>query len=73
MARQAGAGGVAAQSLRVVKGSKQLANRSQVQRGVTAYRAYDLHARAFTVSALYIDNLIALAHAEVDGLLREFV
>ena len=50
-----------------------LANRSQMQGCSAANGPHDLHARAFAVGTLHIDDLIALAHAQVDRLLGQLV
>ena len=73
MAGQAGARGVGAHALRVVVGQEQLADRGQVQRRAAADGAHHLHARAFAVGALDVDDLVALAHRQVDRLVRELV
>ena len=44
-----------------------------MQRGAPADGAHHLHAGALAVGALDVDDLVALAHAEVDRLLRELV
>ena len=44
-----------------------------MQRRPPADGANHLHARAFAVSAFDVDDFITLAHAQVDGLLNEFV
>jgi hypothetical protein len=69
LAMQPGAGGIGADALRVVCGQEQLADRGQVQRRAPADGTHHLHARAFAVGALDIDDLVALAHAQVDRLL----
>jgi len=71
--RQAGAGGVGAHALRIVGRQEQLAGGGEVQRCVAADGAHHLHARAFAVGALHVDDLVALAHAEVHGLLDQLV
>jgi hypothetical protein len=50
---------------------EQLAGGRQVQRRTPADGAHHLHAGAFAVGALDIDDLVALAHAQVHGLLDE--
>jgi len=59
--------------LRIVRRQEQLAGRSQVQRSTATDGAHHLHARALAVGALDVHDLVALAHAEVDGLLRQLV
>ena len=44
-----------------------------MQRGTTPDRSNDLHARAFAVSPLNINNFIALSQAEVHCLLNQLV
>lgn len=44
-----------------------------MQRCMTANGAHHLHARALAVGTLHIDDFIALAHAEIDGLLDQLV
>ena len=44
-----------------------------MQRGATTNGADHLHARAFAVGAFDVNDFVTLAHAQVDGLLNEFV
>ena len=44
-----------------------------MQGRTAANGAHHLHARAFAESAFYVDDLVALAHAQVDRLLDLFV
>ena len=73
LAGQAGAHGIGAHLLGIVSCQKQLAVGGQVQRRVAANGAYHLHARALAVGAFHIDNLVALAHGQADGLLNLLV
>ena len=73
MAGEAGTCRVAANPLRIVYRQKQLACRCEVQRGTATDGAHHLHARALAVGPFDIDDFVALAHAEIDRLLRELV
>ena len=73
VAGQAGARRVGADALRVVVGEEELADRRQMQRRTPADGANDLHSRPFAVGALDVDDLVALAHREVDRLVRQLV
>jgi hypothetical protein len=73
VAGQAGARGIGTHPLRVVMGQEQLAHRGEVQRCAAAHGAHHLHARAFAVGALDVDDLVALAHRQVHRLVGELV
>ena len=73
VAGQPGAGGIGAHALRVVVRQEQLADRGEMQRRPPADGAHDLHARALAVGALDVDDLVALAHRQVDRLVRQLV
>ncbi|MNT26312.1 hypothetical protein D3C72_1618760 [compost metagenome] len=73
MPGQPGARGIAAHAPGLVGGQEQLADRGQVQGGAATDGAHHLHARTLAVGALDVHDLVALAHAEVDRLLRELV
>ena len=68
---QTGARGIGAHALRVVQRQEQLAHRGQVQRRAAADGAHHLHARVLAVGALDVDDLVALAHRQIDGLVRQ--
>ena len=59
--------------LRVLIRKEQFAHRRQVQRCPSTNRADHLHARTFAVGALDVDNVVALAHAEIDRLFDELM
>ena len=69
IACQAGAHGIGPHALGFIGSQKQLAVRGEVQRRVTTNGAHHLHAGAFAVGAFHIDDFIALAHAQIHGLL----
>jgi hypothetical protein len=71
VAGQTGARGIGAHALAVVGGQEELAHRGEVQRGATAHGPHHLHARALAVSALDIDDLVALPHRQVHRLVRD--
>ena len=50
---------------------EEFADRSQVQGRTATDCAHDLHARALAEGALDIDDLVALAHREIHGLVRQ--
>ena len=73
VAGQPGAGGIGAQPLGLFVGQEQFPDRSEVQRCPAADGPDHLHARALAVGAFHIDDLVALADAQVDRLLYLFV
>ena len=66
---QAGAVGVGTHPLGFVCRQEQFADRGEMQRGARADGSHHLHARTLAVGALDVDDLVALAHAEIDRLL----
>src|SRR5471030_2786458 len=70
---QAGARRVGADRLRLVDRQEQLAGRGQVQRAAAADGAHHLHAGALGKRPVDVDDLVALAYRQVDGLLGLFV
>ncbi|MNT18134.1 hypothetical protein D3C72_1533160 [compost metagenome] len=70
IAGQTRAHGVGANALGLFGRQKELAGGGEVQRCMAADGAHHLHARALGKTALHIHDLVALAHAQVDRLLR---
>ena len=73
MPGQPGSRRIGADALRVVLGEKELADRGEVQRRAAADGAHHLHARSLAVGSLDVDDLVALAHRQVDRLMRQLV
>jgi hypothetical protein len=70
---QPGAGGIRAHALRIFSSQEELADRGEVQRSTATDGPDHLHAAALAVGTLDVDDLVALPHGEVDGLVRELV
>ena len=70
---QTGTGCVGANTLRIVVGKKELADRSEMQGSSSADGTNHLHAGALAVGALDVDDLVALAHGKVHRLVSELV
>lgn len=70
MLGQAGARGLDAHGFRIVDREEQFTGGSQMQRRPAADGAHHLHARTLREGAVDVDDLIALAHLQIDRLMR---
>jgi hypothetical protein len=70
---QPGARGVGPHALGIVERQEQFAHGREMQWCTAADGSNNLHARAFAVGALDVDDLVALAYRQVHRLMRQLV